>query len=847
MANVQHVAINQRHQRQHHSLSGLDIWDGQQEPVDYSLPYPPPQFRDDIQSSDEYLFDQAALSPRRAPQKMRARESLPSRAHRHEPAAARRDGKESLAYSKHHQQRSSHTRSRSAPTSGSSSRSESSSESEARTRSRSVSISGSESGSTAKSESVDTGIATPKSAHEERSAPGSRHSSSSSSESEHSSSESESESESLELPPPRTTEKKGKGPQREKEIIKVEPETKPSSSRRHGHEHGHGKERRAKELVIHEVKSDSESQYAEPPRGEKVAHKRRHRNHSSSKAGSHRHHRHRERGGEIRPASSSKRALKKVYESGPVYSTRPALTRSQTTYSSQSHASSRRSSTILGSIFGSSAASQRTGKPIKLVECVACLDDNLPSRKTARLVCGHRMCHQCLKRKFKLSTKDPQQMPPKCCTDDHILLKHVDRLFDDNFKILWNQKFAEFSTHNRIYCPRPACGAWIKPHRIEKLKDGRRRAKCGACKTEVCCVCQGKWHRSQDCPTDEATQAVLQQAREKGWQRCYGCREMIELIEGCNHMKCVCGREFCMICGARWKTCECPWFNYDRTETDRSGHDRAPRTRAGHDRPAERARGSTHDVRSGHGSSLSRRSRPRDHEGRPSRRRVLAQRSAYEESDDDYNGGYGDIIGIGNSAGHHMNDDYRRVAHSNIAPPMPPPMHPVPFERINTGDYVSGVTRARGMYTDSMERRLADRFSESRPSHSPSHRAFSGPMMPPPPPHRNVGPPPPPSIPHTAPLMRRHTMEDDVLSNAQSQSIRLSERMKPRHARQRDHESEAGAYGPAGGMRRPDSNPRPDSALAGLTGLGRGASRVDEWRVYVQPAAGPGPDTMSMI
>ncbi|KAK6827891.1 hypothetical protein PG987_011232 [Apiospora arundinis] len=723
MANVQHVAINQRHQRQHHSLSGLDIWDGQQEPIDYSLPYPPPQFRDDIQSSDEYLFDQAALSPRRAPQKMRARESLPSRAHRHEPAAARRDGKESLAYSKHHQQRSSHTRSRSASTSGSSSRSESSSESEARTRSRSVSISGSESGSTAKSESVDTGIATPKSAHEERSAPGSRHSSSSSSESEHSSSESESESESLELPPPRTTEKKGKGPQREKEIIKVEPETKPSSSRRHGHEYGHGKERRAKELVIHEVKSDSESQYAEPPRGEKVAHKRRHRNHSSSKAGSHRHHRHRERGGEIRPASSSKRALKKVYESGPVYSTRPALTRSQTTYSSQSHASSRRSSTILGSIFGSSAASQRTGKPIKL-QC--------------------RMCRMS-RRQSPIQENSEVEIRRILYAQPNIL----------STASLW---------------------AWIKPHRIEKLKDGRRRAKCGACKTEVCCVCQGKWHRSQDCPTDEATQAVLQQAREKGWQRCYGCREMIELIEGCNHMK---------------------W--------------------------------------------------PRDHEGRPSRRRVLAQRSAYEESDDDYNGGYGDIIGIGNSAGHHMNDDYRRVAHSNIAPPMPPPMHPVPFERINTGDYVSGVTRARGMYTDSMERRLADRFSESRPSHSPSHRAFSGPMMPPPPPHRNVGPPPPPSIPHTAPLMRRHTMEDDVLSNAQSQSIRLSERMKPRHARQRDHESEAGAYGPAGGMRRPDSNPRPDSALAGLTGLGRGASRVDEWRVYVQPAAGPGPDTMSMV
>lgn len=305
MANVQHVAINQRHQRQHHSPSGLDFWAGHQEPIDYSLPYPPHRFHDDIQSSDSSQSDEAVSSPRRAHQKMRARESLPSRAHHREPAASRRDGKESLAYSKHHQQRTSRLRSSSASTSGSSSRSESSSESEAgsRTRSRSLSPSGSESGSTAKSESVDSGVVTPKSAHEERSASESEHSSSSSSESEHSSSESESESESIELPAPRIPEKKGKGHQLEKEIVPAVPEPKASSSRRHGN----GKEHRAKDLVIHEDKSDTKPRYDERARSERTTHKRRHRNHSSSKAGSRRHHRHRERDGDIRPASSSKR------------------------------------------------------------------------------------------------------------------------------------------------------------------------------------------------------------------------------------------------------------------------------------------------------------------------------------------------------------------------------------------------------------------------------------------------------------------------------------------------------------------------------------------------------------
>jgi hypothetical protein len=167
---------------------------------------------------------------------------------------------------------------------------------------------------------------------------------------------------------------------------------------------------------------------------------------------------------------------------------------------------------------------------------VACLDDETPSNKTAKLKCGHRMCHSCMKRIFKVSVKDPAHMPPKCCTEEPIPVKHVDRLFDMNFKKTWNTKFAEFSTRNRIYCPSRRCGEWIKPDRIQRLKDGRKLAKCAHCKTEVCCSCNGKWHRSRDCPKDEATNELLQQAKENGWQRCFKCQSMVELKEGCNHM-----------------------------------------------------------------------------------------------------------------------------------------------------------------------------------------------------------------------------------------------------------------------------------------------------------------------
>ncbi|KAH8681344.1 hypothetical protein BX600DRAFT_376022 [Xylariales sp. PMI_506] len=461
------------------------------------------------------------------------------------------------------------------------------------------------------------------------------------------------------------------------------------------------------------------------------------------------------------------------------------------------------------------------------VECVACLDDEMPSSRTAKLKCGHRMCHGCMKRVFKVSIKDPAHMPPKCCTGDPIPVKHVDRLFDMNFKKTWNQKFAEYSTQNRIYCPSRKCGEWIKPDRIHKFKDGRKQARCGNCKTEVCCVCNGKWHRSRDCPRDEATSEILRQAKENGWQRCYSCKTMVELKEGCNHMICRCGSEFCMICGAKWKSCECPWFNYDQLDEDRLDHHmQIPvDVRVGYDRPSPR------ELRAAPRSGVSVRSRTSAYDGGlQSRRRHehdhhdVSRRMQYDEDDDledEFVDKYGDVVGIGNAAGHFMNEDYRRAPSTYIAPQVPSP--PLPsYERPGAGDYVAGVNRARGVRGSSLERRLADRFSELRTSSSPIHRSYTMPIPPPmsmPPVMGVGGPPPPPPPPSGASFLRRHTMEDEFYSP--STRSRLTDRITPRHDMPRD------------------------SVLAGLTGPGSGMNRVHEWRTYVAPG-GPDVDAVAV-
>jgi len=315
-----------------------------------------------------------------------------------------------------------------------------------------------------------------------------------------------------------------------------------------------------------------------------------------------------------------------------------------------------------------------------------------------------------------------------------------------------------------------------------------------------------------------------------------------------------CGAEFCMICGTKWKNCECPWFNFDAVESDRLEHMQDPfQPRAG---PFEPGRPSARAVgpRAGMGAVMGAGMRPRPQtfqEEMISRRLQeqldddLARRlnvwGSFDEPRDEYRGDVGNTVGLGNQAGHFMNDDYRRrpeniivppPPHTPMAPPPPPP-HGSPFERQNSGtDYLSGVNRARGVRASSMERRLADRFSTDHRT-NPGHR----PTAPPPPPGLPMmptmptAPAPPPAVPPGVSLSRRHTMEDSLYNN-------------PRSARSPDHvvvptrRSRRGYDAeplPPSDRRRRKDEPVRMSTLAGLGGPGRGMNRVFEWAHHVEP------------
>lgn len=158
--------------------------------------------------------------------------------------------------------------------------------------------------------------------------------------------------------------------------------------------------------------------------------------------------------------------------------------------------------------------------------------------------------------------KTESMWPVKCCLND-IPHKAIVQNIKPNLAREFQLKVCEreIAAGDRVYCINPKCEKWIANNWIDK---GRKCASCPSCKTKVCITCRGSWHTNMECPQDKDFQATVSLANDRGWRQCYNCRSFIELNKGCRHMKCHCQAEWCYVCSAKWKTCECTEVELDR-------------------------------------------------------------------------------------------------------------------------------------------------------------------------------------------------------------------------------------------------------------------------------------------
>ena len=137
----------------------------------------------------------------------------------------------------------------------------------------------------------------------------------------------------------------------------------------------------------------------------------------------------------------------------------------------------------------------------------------------------------------------------------------------------FRKKSDEFGTVERVYCSRRTCSAFLGAATASPTA-----LRCVACGTETCGHCKEAAHPpTRKCVrTAHQDVAVLALGRAEGWQRCPACGHLVELNHGCYHITCLCKKEFCYLCAAAWKQCECPRFA-DVPDPDEEDDDGPPR------------------------------------------------------------------------------------------------------------------------------------------------------------------------------------------------------------------------------------------------------------------------------
>lgn len=156
--------------------------------------------------------------------------------------------------------------------------------------------------------------------------------------------------------------------------------------------------------------------------------------------------------------------------------------------------------------------------------------------------CGHKYCTHCMRRMATIVLDNPEMFPAKCCSKEippKAIVSAINSRNKKRYIVLWEEQ--KLTPLERLYCPQAACRRWIPPR-----SPGSRLGYvvCPHCRTKVCPSCREFFHIGWSCSHDHEMKRVLQMAKDNNWQRCPHCLHLVEKVDGCNHMRCRCGRQF---------------------------------------------------------------------------------------------------------------------------------------------------------------------------------------------------------------------------------------------------------------------------------------------------------------
>jgi ariadne-1 len=198
------------------------------------------------------------------------------------------------------------------------------------------------------------------------------------------------------------------------------------------------------------------------------------------------------------------------------------------------------------------------------------LEDNIPAKDSIGLECRHFYCKNCWKAyleeqiiSYGPNTISTKCMNPKC---KQIVPRTLFGMLLSEEKYTRYEYFFLKSCVEQnpkySFCPRD-CGAIVKyldygfPSTAVHCQCGFDFCfACGQEKHKPCSCEELKKWRIQETSQDEAFKLIESTAK-----KCPHCHEYVTRNDGCNHMRCRCGKDWCWMCRKDWAPHGNSWYN----------------------------------------------------------------------------------------------------------------------------------------------------------------------------------------------------------------------------------------------------------------------------------------------
>ena len=191
-------------------------------------------------------------------------------------------------------------------------------------------------------------------------------------------------------------------------------------------------------------------------------------------------------------------------------------------------------------------------------DCPVCFERVEEREEGLRLGCGHALCRECGREIVVTAVESAKVLDLGCSSpgcEGEFGPAQIRGLLDASG---W-ARYEEFALlaclaadSNVKWCPEAGCGNAVV------VETGEAKVHCAKCGKNFCALCNDEWHLG----TCESFEEWKEQNGKvdvafKKWAKantvaCPKCKIKVQRSQGCMHMTCKCGAEFCYICG---RTC----------------------------------------------------------------------------------------------------------------------------------------------------------------------------------------------------------------------------------------------------------------------------------------------------